>query len=160
MKKMVSFVGWSGSGKTTLVSQVVSELSQRHLRIAVIKHAHHGFTLDKEGSDSDIYKKSGADAVMLASPHGMALMMPGSWEDPVVLAGLVPDVDLVITEGFKKGTLPKIEVYRAECGKPGLGERVENLVAIATDDPVATNLPVFSLTDIAGIADFIQRAFL
>jgi molybdopterin-guanine dinucleotide biosynthesis protein B len=161
MPKIVSFVGKSDSGKTTLLSKLIPVLKDRGYRIGVIKHAHHGFNLDREGKDSDVYGKAGADGVMLASPFGMALMIPFAEEKP--LDRLLPyfsDMDLIITEGYKKSPYPKIEVFRREKHGTPLGNSLENLIAIVTDDPVESGLPVFSPGDISGLADFIRRNFL
>lgn len=161
MPKVISFVGRSNSGKTTVVSQLIAELKRRGLKVGVIKHAHHGFRLDREGSDSSTYGNAGADAVMLASPQGMALMRPDPADtDLDRLTGFLSDMDLIITEGFKRTDKPKIEVYRATLDEPPLGDRLANCVAVVSDDPVPTDLPRFSPSDISGIADYIFKAFL
>lgn len=161
MPKVVSFVGRSNSGKTTVVSKVVAELKTRGLKVGVIKHAHHGFDLDREGSDSATYGNAGADAVMLASPQGMALLRPDpSDKDLDRLIAFMSDMDLVITEGFKQTDKPKIEVYRATLSEPPLFERLNNCVAVISDEPLATNLPRMSPSDVAGIANYIVSAIL
>lgn len=161
MPQVVSFVGTSDSGKTTLVSRLIPELKKRGLRIAVIKHAHHGFQLDREGSDSSTYQKAGADGVMLASPQGMALMQPLPTDKELDrLVSFFPDMDLVITEGFKRESTPKIEVYRSGIDKPPMGHQLENLIAMVTDAHIQIDVPVFSTSDISGLADFIEKTFL
>ncbi len=161
MIQAVSFVGKSNSGKTTLIAQVIPELKKRGFKIAVIKHAHHGFEIDQKGKDSDIYRESGADGVMLASPYGMALMKPFSKEKPLdELLDYFQDMDLVIVEGYKRSHLPKIEVFRKEKHERPLTNTLENLIAIVTDDEIVTDLPFFSPHNIQGITDFIVQRFL
>ncbi|MBU1168547.1 MAG: molybdopterin-guanine dinucleotide biosynthesis protein B [Proteobacteria bacterium] len=161
MPKVLSFVGTSDSGKTTLVSKLISELRNRGIRVAVIKHAHDGFELDRKGSDSFTYQEAGAHGVMLASPQGIALMKSSPTDvDLDELITFFPDVDLVITEGFKKENKPKIEVYRAGRDEPPLGSRLENLIATVTDAPIHTDQPVFPTQDILALADFVVKTFL
>lgn len=160
MPQVVSFVGRSNSGKTTLISRLVAELKSRNLRVGVIKHAHHGFQLDKEGSDSSTYKKAGADGVMLASPRGMAMFrLKPSDTDLDHLLEYFSDMDLVITEGFKQTSKPKIEVWRSGLSEPPLGHSLENLVGLVSDEPIQTDRPCFSPSDIPAIADFILSIF-
>ena len=161
MIQAVSFVGKSNSGKTTLIAQVIPELKKRGFKIAVLKHAHHGFEIDRKGKDSDIYRESGADGVMLASPYGMALMKPFSKEKPLdELLDYFQDMDLVIVEGYKRSHLPKIEVFRKEKHERPLTKTLENLIAIVTDDEIVTDLPFFSPHNIQGITNFIVQRFL
>jgi len=63
--------------------------------------------------------------------------------------------DLVLVEGFKSAAIPKLEVYRASVGKSMLHPRDKNIVAVATDGPLATTLPLFDLGDVTPIAAFI-----
>ncbi|KAB2968284.1 molybdopterin-guanine dinucleotide biosynthesis protein B, partial [Zoogloea sp.] len=65
MKSVFGFAGWSGSGKTTLIERVIPEITRRGLRVSVIKHAHHGFDVDKPGKDSWRHREAGAGEVLL-----------------------------------------------------------------------------------------------
>jgi len=65
--KVFGFAGWSGSGKTTLVERLIPEFTARDLRVSVIKHAHHGFDLDKPGKDSWRHREAGATQVLMLS---------------------------------------------------------------------------------------------
>jgi molybdopterin-guanine dinucleotide biosynthesis protein B len=58
--KITTIIGHSGSGKTTLIEKLVRELTQRGLRVATIKHAHHSVQLDTPGKDSWRYTQAGA----------------------------------------------------------------------------------------------------
>jgi molybdopterin-guanine dinucleotide biosynthesis protein B len=58
--KVFGFAGWSGSGKTTLVEKLIPRFTARGLRVSVIKHAHHGFDIDKPGKDSWRHREAGA----------------------------------------------------------------------------------------------------
>ena len=111
---VLGFCAYSGTGKTTLLKQLIPELNQRGIRLAVIKHAHHNFDVDIPGKDSFEMRKAGARQVLVASHVRWALMT----EDPVendpqlqhLLRQIEADkVDMVLVEGFKKLALPKIK---------------------------------------------------
>jgi molybdopterin-guanine dinucleotide biosynthesis protein B len=157
--RLIGFAGWSGSGKTTLVTSVLPVLIARGWRVSTIKHAHHGFDLDQEGKDSWRHRAAGASEVLIASETRWAIMheLRGAPEPELeaLLAHLSP-VDLVIVEGFKRSAYPKIEVHRPALGKPPLYPEDPNIVAVASDSPLATRLPLLPLDRPEAIADFIQ----
>jgi molybdopterin-guanine dinucleotide biosynthesis protein B len=47
--KVFGIAGYSGSGKTTLLEKLIPQLTSRGLKVSVIKHAHHGFDIDRPG---------------------------------------------------------------------------------------------------------------
>jgi molybdopterin-guanine dinucleotide biosynthesis protein B len=160
MPPIVSFVGKSNSGKTTVFEKMLPLLKKRGLRIAVIKHALHGFEIDRRGKDSFRHKASGADAVVVASPSCVAVIR----DDPDAaldeLVQYVSDMDLVFTEGFKREHHPKIEVLRAERGGPLLCADDPTLAAVVTDMEVSLQVPVFGLEQIEDLTAFIVERFL
>ena len=112
-------VGFSGSGKTTLLVQLVTNLTRRGLRVATIKHDVHGFDMDQPGKDSWRHKQAGAAATVVTSPKQIGMVMDADHDhQPLELIPLLPAVDIVLVEGFKRSDLPKIEVFRAENDKP------------------------------------------
>ena len=157
--RLIGFAGWSGSGKTTLVTAVLPVLIARGWRVSTIKHAHHGFDLDQPGKDSHRHREAGASEVLIASERRWAIMheLRGAPEPELeeLLRHLSP-VDLVIVEGFKRAGYPKIEVHRPAVGKPPLWPEDPNIIAVATDAPLATQLPLLPLGEPDAIADFIQ----
>jgi molybdopterin-guanine dinucleotide biosynthesis protein B len=158
--RIIGLAGWSGSGKTTLVTNVIPVLVKRGLKIATVKHAHHEFDVDQPGKDSWAHRQAGASEVAIVSSRRWAIMheLRGEAEPPLgeVLAKLSP-VDLVIVEGFKRHSHPKLEVYRASIGKPLLHPDDDCIVAIATDAPLPqAQVPVLMLDDINGIANVLQ----
>lgn len=154
-------VGWKNSGKTTLMVGLVSELTRRGFAVSVIKHAHAKFEIDHEGRDSFKMREAGACQVALSSPRRFALMreLGGApemlFEEILAYAG---PCDLVLVEGFKREAFPKIEIRReGAASREPLHETFPQIVAISSDRPESeeTPLPVFTLDDIAGMADFI-----
>jgi molybdopterin-guanine dinucleotide biosynthesis protein B len=156
--KVIGIAGWSGAGKTTLLTRVIPRLTARGLRVSTIKHAHHEFDVDQPGKDSHTHRQAGATEVLVSSANRFALMheLRGAPELTLgaLLAKLSP-VDLVLVEGFKREAHPKLEVYRAAIGKPLLAPDDPNVVAIASDGPVAARVPVVSLDDAEAVADIL-----
>ena len=75
------------------------------------------------------------------------------WSLPALLGKLSP-VDLVLVEGFKREKHPKIEVFRAENGKPALHPDDPMIRAIATDAVFpGVSLPQVGLDEIEAIAN-------
>lgn len=156
--KIFGFCGWSGSGKTTLVEAVIPLLTERGLKISVIKHAHHKVDIDKPGKDSYRFRDAGASEVILASAQRWALMHELRGDSEPELEELVRHVspcDLVLVEGYKSAGLPKVEVHRPSLGKPLLYSGYQDVVAIASDVALAVELPVLNLNDPPAIASFV-----
>jgi|SRR5688572_6635900 molybdopterin-guanine dinucleotide biosynthesis protein B len=156
--KVIGIAGWSGAGKTTLLTRVIPRLTARSLRVSTVKHAHHGFDIDQPGKDSHTHRAAGAIEVLVSSANRFALMHElrdePEWTLRALLEKLSP-VDLVLVEGFKRETHPKLEVFRAAIGKPPLHPDDPNIVAVASDGPVTARVPVVSLDDIDAIADIL-----
>lgn len=156
--KVFGIAGYSGSGKTTLLEKLIPQLTGRGLSVSVIKHAHHGFDIDRPGKDSYRHREAGASEVLLSCHDRWALMRERRNEAEVTLAellGRLAPCDLVLIEGFKQEPVPKLEVYRPENGKPPLFPERSDIVALATDAAIDTDLPKLPLNDMAAIADFI-----
>ena len=159
--KVFGFAGYSGSGKTTLIEQLIPRFVARGLKVSLIKHAHHGFDIDRPGKDSYRHREAGCSEVLLTSNQRWVLMheLRGAPEPPFreLLAKMSP-VDLLIVEGFKADHHPKIEVHRAANGKPLMFPTDPTVVGVAADIAVDTTLPVVHLDDIPAIARIIRAA--
>ena len=163
--KAMSFVAKSGTGKTTLLEKVIGEMKSRGWRVGVIKHDAHRFDIDHPGKDSHRLTAAGADTMLISSPEKLAVVKRHAQAPSIeaLIAQYFADVDIVLTEGFKKSGLPKIEVHRQERS-PSLicrGDEYDpTLIAVASDEPLQLDVPVFDLKDAAGIAAFIEKRFL
>ncbi len=157
---IVSVVGLSGVGKTTALERLIAELKRRGYRVGTVKHDTHGFEMDKPGKDSWRHAQAGSDAVVVSGPRKMALIRRVEQEMPLdEIVPLMGDVDMVLTEGYKQGDKPKIEVTRLERGADLLCDAAE-LIALMTDHPVAMPVPQFDLDDAAGVVDLLERRYL
>jgi molybdopterin-guanine dinucleotide biosynthesis protein B/molybdopterin-guanine dinucleotide biosynthesis protein len=160
--KAVSFVAKSGTGKTTLLERVIAELKCRNYRVGVIKHDAHRFEIDHPGKDSHRLTTAGADTMLISSPEKLAVVKKHTESPPIeeLIATYFSDVDLILTEGFKKSGLPKIEVHRAERSPTLLcrGEQYDpTLLAVASDEPLDIDVPVLDLNNPSQVADFVEK---
>lgn len=158
--KVFGFAGYSGSGKTTLIEQLIPLFVAQGLKVSLIKHTHHDFSIDQPGKDSYRHRTAGCSEVMVASQYRWALVHelrdepePGLEEQ---LSRLAP-CDLVLVESFKNEAIAKLEVHRAAINKPWLFPQDANIVAIASNQAVETELPQFALDRPEEIAEFILQ---
>ena len=149
--KTFAVVGWKNSGKTTLVERLVAHFSGHGLRVATIKHTHHAFLMDREGTDTDRHRRAGAAQVAMVGSNGWTLASTAPTTLDEMLASLAP-CDIAIVEGFKRSNLPKIEV-RADAHSERLWETDPSVFAVAGEPQEECPLPRFRRDDIAGLAD-------
>lgn len=156
--RIYGVIGWKNAGKTGLMERLVTEITARGHRVSTVKHAHHSFDVDHPGRDSYRHREAGATEVLLASRNRFALMHELRDEEEPALAELLTHlapVDLVLIEGYKRDTHPKIEAFRAETNNPLIAPDDPTVRAVATDAPLDLDRPVFDLDDTVAIADFI-----
>lgn len=163
--RVFGVTGWKNSGKTTLVERLVAELARRGYAVSTVKHAHHAFDIDREGTDSHRHRAAGAREVAIVSGARWAVMheLAENEEEPSledVLARLSP-ADIVIVEGYKREAHAKIEVRRRAAAKSApLAPQDPQIVALAADHAIEdADLPAFALDDVSAIADFVLDYF-
>lgn len=163
--KVVAFVAKSGTGKTTMLEKVIRELKIRGYRVGAIKHDAHRFDIDKPGKDSHRITAAGTDTMLICSPEKLALVKQHAVAPSVeeLLETYFQDVDIVLTEGFKKSSLPKIELHRRERSATLIcrGEEYDpSLIAVASDERLELDVPLLDLNDAEEVAGFIETRFL
>lgn len=160
MAQIIAVVGKSRSGKTTLIEKMIPELKKRGYRIGSVKHAHHGFEIDKKGKDSFRHRAAGADVVVVASPEEIAMVKRVRTDTLDNLEIYFADMDLVLVEGYKRTKQPKIEVFDRRSHKEPLGLDREELVAFVTDDAVEVDVPLYRTDQIGDLCDLVERRYL
>ena len=157
--KVLGLVGWSGSGKTTLLTAMLPLLRARGLTVSTIKHAHHGFDMDRPGKDSHRHREAGAAEVLVVSGARWALLHEVAGPEPPlpVLLARMARVDLVLVEGFKTHPYPKIEVYRPALGKPPIWPGQPDVAAVASDGAIRCDRAVLPLGEPGHVADWALR---
>ncbi|MEW5872059.1 MAG: molybdopterin-guanine dinucleotide biosynthesis protein B [Chloroflexota bacterium] len=159
---ILSIVGKSGVGKTTLLEKLIPELKRRGYRLATVKHhSHAGFEIDRPGKDTWRHAQAGSDQVIIAAPDKIASIRRLERELSLdEIAQGVQEVDIILTEGFKRAGKPALEVVRAEKGLDLLCQPPQ-LAAVAADTRLeGLSVPQFDLENVGAIADFIERRFL
>jgi molybdopterin-guanine dinucleotide biosynthesis protein B len=159
--KVYGIIGWKNAGKTSLMERLVAEITARGFSVSTVKHVHHDVDLDQPGKDTWRHRAAGAREVVLASAHRHAILTEHRDAPepplPAILARLAP-VDLVLVEGYKRDTHPKIEVFRAAAGHRLIQPNDPLVRAVATDAALPDlPVPVLDLNDTAAVADFILR---
>jgi molybdopterin-guanine dinucleotide biosynthesis adapter protein len=162
--RIFGVTGWKNSGKTRMTAALVRELTDRGWTVSTVKHAHHVFDIDHEGTDSWNHRQAGAREVAIVSGKRWALMHElAEMESEPPLADILrrlASCDIVIVEGYKCETHEKIEMRRTEAStKAKLTDTDPNIVAIVTDDHKSVDepLPVFGHDDIAALATFVEK---
>lgn len=159
---VVSVVGKSDSGKTTLMEGLIRELVSRGHRVATVKHHVHEVEVDRPGKDSWRHAHAGARVTMISSPTQFVVVRAVERERTLEeLAEAAGDVDILLTEGFKRAGSVRIEVSR-RARSDELVSLPDELFALVTDNAevAPAGVPVFALDDHAGVAGLIERSFL
>jgi molybdopterin-guanine dinucleotide biosynthesis protein MobB len=159
----IAIVGNSGAGKTTLLERLIPALKGMGYRVGAVKHDAHRFDIDHPGKDSHRLTAAGADTMVITSASMQAMVKRHAASPPVgeLLERYFSDVDLVLVEGFRGSSLPKIEVHRKDFRQELIcrGERNDpRLAAVASDEPLDLDVPVLDLNDPEAIAKFIASA--
>lgn len=160
---ILSIISHKGCGKTTLIEKLIPEFKKRGYRVATVKHDTHGFDMDHEGKDTWRHKQAGADGVLISSPWKITLIMDVDeelWLDQLV-EKYYQDIDLVITEGYKKAAKTQVEVFQhgKKYDKP-MYEGEDNVIAILSDKPLDMNIPCLNWNDYITVADMVEEKLL
>ncbi len=159
---MISFVGHSGCGKTTFIEKLIPRLTGAGIRIAIIKHDVHGFEMDQPGKDTWRHKQAGAVGTIISSSRKIGMVLDADHDHtPQELSRLLGPTDLIIVEGYKKGTQAKIEVFRPHTTGDSAPLCLDDpqLIAVISDEPLDIGHPVFGTRDIDSVAAFIRDHF-
>ena len=152
-------VGLKNSGKTYIAQKLINYFVSLDYKIATIKHAHHEFDIDQQGTDSFLHRKSGSTEVIVSSSKRWAKIVELKNEKEKKLKDLLADLnspDIVIVEGFKNDSHPKIEIIK-ENSNEFLYPKLDNIVGIISDKKIKTTIPQFQKKDIINIAQHILK---
>jgi len=161
MQPIISIVGKSDAGKTTLLEELIAELERRDYKVAVIKHSNEDVEYDTANKDTWRFSQAGSQVSAISSTHNLAIFKKLEHDiRPEELSCIIGgSCDLILTEGFKQGNYPKIEVHRKELGGD-LVSSPQQLIAVVTDEPLEIDVPQYTRNDIGDIADLIENRIL
>ena len=161
--KIIGVVGWKNTGKTTLIEKLISEFNERNLTVSTIKHSHHNFSVDREGTDSFRHFNAGTKETILASEQKWIKFSRQREDDKPNLSYLIKQiipVDIVIVEGFKASDHKKVEVVDSTSDREPLYKQDKTICGIVTNQHKIKNalLPQFERDEVKEICDFIVLA--
>lgn len=160
MIPVVLLSGYSNSGKTTIIEKLLKHFTEKGIEIATIKHHRGNFDIG-ENKDSTKHLRAGAASVSLISEEDYIVIKKINKKNGLSeILDNIKDVDLILVEGYKNESFPKIEVYRSELGNPRLDKRDQNIIGVVSDDLSDEDLPLFRFDEIEELANFIQKKFL
>ena len=157
--KIIGVVGWKNTGKTTLIEKLIKEFGERNLSISTIKHSHHNFSVDQQGTDSFRHFNAGARETILASDKKWIKFSRQICESNLsdLIKHIIP-VDIVLVEGFKLSEHKKVEVVNVASKKIPLYKTDQTICGLIFNQHKIQNtvLPQFNRDDIQEICDFIE----
>lgn len=155
--RRIHVIGRKNSGKTTLVTELITELNSRGLRVGSVKHTHHHHELDTPGKDSFRHREAGAAAVGILSPGMDAVFIPrvdNSREEQRygVFEAAFADCDIVLVEGDSQTTATKVEVWRKAVTDSPMAAEDSSIAAVISDDDVICDVPCWQRSDVKALA--------
>jgi len=161
MSKIIGISGWKNVGKTFYSSLIIKLLVERGYKVGSIKHAHHSFDIDKPGTDSFKHRDAGSCQVIISSSRRWAKITENKDQNEKSLEELIEefnDVDIVVVEGFKKESHPKIEILSKDFKNKN--KEIKNVIAFVSDELNDTSTPVFKKNEIENLVEFIIKKIL
>lgn len=165
MTLVCAVCGVKNSGKTTLIEKLIREYAVRGIRTAVIKHDGHDFSCDIPGTDSSRFYEAGAYGTAVFSDNRVFVHRKEiglindriKWEKEKAteLASMFPDADLILLEGLKNTTLPKIEVVRGAISAAPASNPEGRFLIVTDLEPDGFEEKVLGFEQISEIAELI-----
>jgi molybdopterin-guanine dinucleotide biosynthesis protein B len=160
--RILVVVGKKKAGKTTLVENLIRGLKSKGYKIGSMKYTTQDHEFDTPGKDSFRHAQAGAESTLILSPQRIALfsrsLRDKNFEE--LLDFIFADCDLVIGEGFKNSSFPKIEVFDSKKHSGLLCSPEDNLIAVVGDIDPSLEVPYFPPTQLDSLIEFIEGHFL
>jgi len=157
--KICGIVGLKNSGKTFLINKIIKLLVEKHFKVASIKHAHHNFDIDKEGTDSYMHRESGSSQIIISSSKRWAKIIELDQKKEKTLNELIEELDkpdIVIVEGFKNEDHPKMEIIKDNVQQSEyLFPKLKNVIGIISNRKIHTSINHFKTNEIDKITEYI-----
>ena len=154
--RIIAISGVKNSGKTTLIERILPKLQEMGLQVAVIKHDGHTFVPDPEDTDTGRYIQAGAYGTAIFYGETYKVIKRQAVDEHALLQQF-PEADLILLEGLKHSTWPKIEIVRSGNSTQAVCDP-DTLLALVTDIPhFMSHVPILPLDDIDGIVEVILR---
>ena len=161
--RLLKVVGPSGSGKTSLAESLIRRWKAQGWKVGYLKHASHGFDLDRPGKDSYRATAAGAEGVALVSPTTVAMIERATIREPEdLVAGFFDGYDVVLIEGFRLADLPTILFLDANGHFASKSRRPDQVFARVWPDARGaasdrSGVSAFERDDVRGIAAIVEE---
>lgn len=143
---VIQVIGHKDSGKTTLICRLVHRMTKEGFRVGTIKHDAHRFEIDHEGKDTWRHRMAGAKAVAITSQEQTAVIRQQHTPLDELITNM-RDLDLIVIEGFKAASYPKIVLVRTS-DDASLLKQTDHILAIMSWVPLSkTVAPTFDIND-------------
>ena len=150
-------VGWKNSGKTYFAQKLINFFNSKNFKVASIKHAHHEFDIDQPGTDSYLHREAGSQEILVSSSNRWVKIVELRDSKERKLSNLLNELDspdIVIVEGFKNESHPKIEIIKDDSNDY-LFTKLDNVIGIVSNKKIDTLVTQFKKHDIDSIAQHI-----
>ena len=150
-------VGWKNSGKTYFAQKLINYFNSKNFKVASIKHAHHEFDIDKPNTDSDLHRKAGSQEILVSSSKRWVKIVELRGAEERKLSDLLNELDspdIVIIEGFKNESHPKLEIIKEDT-KDYLFTKLNTITGIVSDKKIDTLIPQFKKENIDSVVEHI-----
>ena len=159
--RIIGVVGWKNTGKTTLIEKLINEFNKRNLSVSTIKHSHHSFSVDRQGTDSYRHFNAGTKETILASEKEWIKFSRQTSYPKLNLLYLIEQikpVDIVIVEGFKSSDHKKVEVVDSMSSRKPLYETNRTICGLIINQHKVQNtvLPEVERDKVQEMCDFIE----
>lgn len=124
----IGFYGYSNTGKTTVIVDLIKKLTEAKFEVATIKHSDKKISFDTQKKDTYKHAQVGANPVVLSSllETDFIIKKKLSTEDIIKYLAIFKKIDIIIIEGAKDPSIPKIRI--------GNIKKRENTILDYTDD--------------------------
>ena len=158
--KVFGIIGLKNSGKTYFVTKIISKLKSLNLKVASIKHAHHGFDIDQPNTDSYMHRQAGSGQVIISSSKRWVKITELDNSGEKNLCELIKELDrpdIVIIEGYKNESHMKIEIIKDTYDSDSyLFKDMKNVIALITDIKIDSfNKKQFKKNQVDEIVNYI-----
>ena len=152
-------VGWKNSGKTYFAQKLINYFNSKNFKVASIKHAHHEFDIDKPNTDSYLHRKAGSQEILVSSSKRWVKIVELRGAEERKLSDLLNELDspdIVIIEGFKNESHPKLEIIKEDT-KDYLFTKLNTITGIVSDRKIDTLIPQYKNKNIDSVVKNILK---
>jgi len=161
--RLLKVVGPSGSGKTSLAESLIRRWRAQGRKVGYLKHASHGFDMDRPGKDSHRATEAGAEGVAIVGPTAVAMIERATIREPeAVVDRFFDGYDVVLIEGFRLAGVPTILFLDADGNSANKSRRPDQVFARVWPDAHGaasdrSGVPAFERDDVRGIAAVVEE---